>query len=502
MECHKSVSHLNSNLMLSSVNSSRDLVTMPPNKDQEVKKKSSALLAKAAVKNFCESSTIHGISSIFSASNIITRLFWVAIFVSVFSLLIWQISDLVKKLIANDVIMTSKKVYENELEFPIVISSNADPYSNAKLMQFLQTMNNPGEIGLMKAIRNLSWKDVSALGSQLSPRCKFDGYSCQYSSLPFPLVGNSLVFNLDFKWKQKSPGPDHGLTVILRINESDYSNIFDHGYGVFINIGRSPILTRSLQRNKGILDAPGFLTKINMKKKRIIRLPHPYPDDCVENTDVKELKGFHFRDTLERSYSEDFCKFTTMLRNQMISCGVVYPEYKFLLDRYVIMEKSNVSFKIPGNSSEAKSMWNCLERATTENTKNDCRPPCIDEDFDLTISQLRWPSTQVAENLLKDLKYFEPNTSSIQNWTLEDIYKNMLKVEIYFSEFDIEQMEQKPAYDFVKFTSELGGQIGLWIGASVYSAFEVGLFLFSLFYYLIRSKSRGGLVKMRNTETT
>ena len=139
---------------------------MAEKEDEQVKEKSNASLAKAAVKNFCEASTIHGISSIFSATNIITRVFWIAMFVSVCSLLFWQISRLIQKMNAKDVVMTNKKVYENELEFPVVIFSNADPYSKAKLMQFPQTNNSFRKIDhLRKVLHNLSFEKAFGIGS-------------------------------------------------------------------------------------------------------------------------------------------------------------------------------------------------------------------------------------------------------------------------------------------------------------------------------------------------
>ena len=456
-------------------------------------------LVKTAVKKFCESSTIHGISSISNAKNHKLRFFWIIIFLSVSSLLAWQISKLIKNINGNDIITTTKKIYQDELEFPSVIVSNAGPYSKARLMNFTQVANGSRQIEDLKGVLSkLSYKDVKEMGNQLEYTCVFGATECRALEIPFPLIGTYLSFNEALVWRQKNPGPENGLELILNINESDYSSTFKNGYGVLIYIAGSRFVTYSLLHNKGIAASPGTLTKINMKMKKTIRLPSPYPDNCKKVTDVKELKGFHFWSTLTRIYSLDFCKFLTLLRNQMTSCGAVDPEYKFLIDKMFIKEKSNVSYNISGNSSEVENIRNCLKREKNQKIKSDCRPPCIAEEFDFTVSHLRWPSTAEALERLEALKRSKPLTSNVQNWTVDDIYKNLLKIDVYFSEFDIDLEEQKPAYGWIDFLSDLGGLLGLYIGASVYSVLEVWSLLINLIYYAYNSFRGAGKVSRNN----
>ena len=164
----------------------------------------------------------------------------------------------------------------------------------------------------------------------------------------------------------------------------------------------------------------------------------------------------------------------------MTTCGVVDPQYSYLIKASVIVEKSNVSYTIRGNSSEKERIMNCVTRVASENFKSNCRRPCVSYEFDYTVSHLRWPTVEEAQERLETLK---KSSSQVRNWTLEDIYKNLLKVQIYFSEFDIDEVEQKPAYTWEMVPSDLGGLPGLYIGASVYSGLEVFSFLFSLLYY-------------------
>ena len=436
------------------------------------------LATKSAVKQFCNASTIHGISSIYNASNTLQRVFWIGVFLAVNSLMIWQVSKLVIKVYKRDVLITATRVSHEKLDFPSVIVSNAGPYSRSKLRNIGPTDSSSIE-SIQKIISNLSVPQVFGLSNDLQYSCKFGGKTCHAERAIFPLIGTYLLFNREMRWKQAHPSPEDGLELVLNINESNYANVLKHGYGVLIYIGEL-FVTYSNLHSKGIAAPPGALTKINMRVTKTTRLPHPYPDNCVENTDVNELQGFHSRFTLSRIYSLDFCKFLAMLRAQMRSCGVVDPQYKFLIDLVVIMEKSNVSYTISGDSSEIKSTMNCLKRVANENIKSACRRPCVSQKFDFTVSHLRWPSIEEAKELLGKFKKFH---SQARNWTLEDIYKNLLKVQIYFSEFDVDEVGQKAAYTWEMVPSDLGGLIGLYIGASVYSGLEVFSFLFSFVYY-------------------
>ena len=145
-----------------------------------------------------------------------------------------------------------------------------------------------------------------------------------------------------------------------------------------------------------------------------------------------------------------------------------------------VLEKSNISYTIRGNSSEKERIMNCVKPVANEEIKTNCRRPCVSYEYNYILSHLRWPSVKEAEQRFETLK---KSNSQARNWTLEDIYKILVKVQMYFSEFDVEELKQKPAYTWEMVPSDLGGLIGLYIGASVFSGLEVFSFLFSFVYY-------------------
>ena len=214
------------------------------------------LVAKSVVKQLFETSTIHGISSIYNASNALQRVFWVGIFLSVCSLLTWQVTKLVMKVNKNDVLLTSKKVSYDMLDFPCVIVSNAGPYSKSKLRDIEPTDQGSLQIeSLKKILSNISALRVAELSNDLQYSCTFGGKDCQVETGIFPLIGTFYKFNCILHRTQMKPGPENGLELVLNINESNYAYIVKHGYGALVYIGDS-FAAYSHFHNKGIAVAP------------------------------------------------------------------------------------------------------------------------------------------------------------------------------------------------------------------------------------------------------
>ena len=50
---------------------------------------------------------------------------------------------------------------------------------------------------------------------------------------------------------------------------------------------------------------------------------------------------------------------------------------------------------------------------------------------------------------------------------------NFLNVDIYYKELSVEEIQQQPAFQFLSLLSEIGGFLGLLLGASVLTVCEV-----------------------------
>ena len=134
-----------------------------------------------------------------------------------------------------------------------------------------------------------------------------------------------------------------------------------------------------------------------------------------------------------------------------------------------------------GNVSYCKvTQQACIDTASIENeymknVDNICPPPCDELSYQLVVSRHQWPSAAGTDYLKK--KFGLKNES-----TTETIRESTVKVVVYFRDFNMETISEKPMYDLFKFLSEIGGHLGLWIGLSLLAVMELVEIVFDLAY--------------------
>ena len=111
--------------------------------------------------------------------------------------------------------------------------------------------------------------------------------------------------------------------------------------------------------------------------------------------------------------------------------------------------------------------------------KCDCLYPCKQTIYDTKITSLSLPTPMVlAENLYRNETYT----------TTEDILKNMINLKVYFPSLQVTKVKQVPAYTFVELISNFGGQLGLFLGASLLTMGEFVDYLLRLCYYKLKER--------------
>lgn len=470
---------------------------------------------KASFNEFCRSSTIHGLSAISNSQKKISKLMWALSFITACVLFFWQVSKLAGKLASHEITTKTTTRSLTEVEFPVVTICNSQPYSESKIKKYLNATKGEMESSLSTVARNtlfakrigeMTFDELEKLSpgmesfglSKLTQSCQFAERKCteDMSLITVPILGNCIVFNKNMTLKQRRLGPDFGFSAFFDINEDDYAKISfleNAGSGVLLHLGnsRNGIPEYYSLQNAAIRAAPGMLTQIKLKRLEKQRLPHPYVDSCREELRLTELHGVVFKTELR--YSVEWCKTICLWKWQMKSCGFVAPYYKAMIDFKIDKKKSNISFSNAKENDELENERKCLKDSLMNGAGDDnciCQPSCYDVEYGISISHLKWPSPNGADILLNEMNELSPNDPTFQNWTKERIFKNLVKVEIYFDDFQVVKIEQIPTYDWIDLLSDFGGQAGLWIGASVYSIFELFSFLVSYFLQILLKMKR------------
>ncbi|XP_021358354.1 degenerin-like protein unc-105 isoform X2 [Mizuhopecten yessoensis] len=476
--------------------------------------------------------TVHGVAHIIVAKQTYKKILWITLWLLTVGALCYQIFKL-SSLFLSRPKQTSLDLKFGALHFPAVSFCNINPLKKMQLdelsipLKFFMTLsevelkekskrdqpiimdkNNPEfpflrkfeKYGIAKEewdlaknipdnhfqVRNMLVSDLIQkmdasellrVGHSLDDmllHCSFNSRRCNSSDFAHfksGRFGNCYTLQSD-RFVSTVPGPSHGLTLMLNLDSHEYVSPYSSGHGLKLVVhepGTYPFI-----EEQGVTLAPDW-TFISLKQKKINRLGHPH-GNCEKHLEYKSKYGI----TYTRMACEQICLIT--LTEDICDCTT----------GFVSIDKSIVT-----NSTSTCSSVNevCSLLVLKAQLKGDlhcpCTNPCSETHFSTTVSSLRWPHEEYMTNELVNLMCQEEiQAMKIKNVTGHDcieimngttngsinterLVDNFLKLDLYFEELSYEHVGEVPAYDSVQFLSDIGGTVGLFVGASVLSGVEL-----------------------------
>ncbi|XP_052665860.1 acid-sensing ion channel 1 isoform X3 [Harpia harpyja] len=291
--------------------------------------------------------------------------------------------------------------------------------------------------------------------------CSYRGEQCGPGDFAavFTRYGKCYTFNAGQDGKPRlitmKGGTGNGLEIMLDIQQDEYLPVwgetdetsFEAGIKVQIHSQDEPPLIDQL----GFGVAPGFQTFVSCQEQRLIYLPPPW-GDC------KAVAGdSEFYDT----YSITACR---------IDCET----------RYLVENCNCRMVHMPGDAPYCtpEQYKECADPALDFLVEKDneycvCEMPCNVTRYGKELSMVKIPSKASAKYLAK--KY---------NKSEQYIGENILVLDIFFEALNYETIEQKKAYEVAGLLGDIGGQMGLFIGASILTVLE----LFDYAYEVIKHR--------------
>ncbi|XP_032807396.2 acid-sensing ion channel 1-like isoform X1 [Petromyzon marinus] len=291
--------------------------------------------------------------------------------------------------------------------------------------------------------------------------CRFCGQDCKPQDFitVYTRYGKCYTFN---SGKGGRPllttvkgGMGNGLEIMLDIQQEEYLPVwgendetsFEAGIKVQIHSQDEPPLIDQL----GFGVSPGFQTFVSCQEQRLIYLPPPW-GDC---------KSTPISSDFFETYSITACR---------IDCET----------RYLVENCNCRMVHMPGDAPYCtpEQYTECARPVLDVLVKRDndfclCETPCNMTRYGKELSMVKIPSKASAKYLAK--KY---------NKTEAYIAENVLVLDIFFEALNYETIEQKKAYEVAGLLGDIGGQMGLFIGASILTILEI----FDYVYELIRDK--------------
>ncbi|XP_015254446.1 PREDICTED: acid-sensing ion channel 1-like isoform X2 [Cyprinodon variegatus] len=314
---------------------------------------------------------------------------------------------------------------------------------------------------------------MGRLGHQLEDMllgCRFRGETCTYKNFStvcrkrkivtarcgiYTRYGKCYTFNSGLDGNPLlttlKGGTGNGLEIMLDIQQDEYLPVwgetdetsYEAGIKVQIHSQDEPPFIDQL----GFGVAPGFQTFVSCQQQLLQYLPQPW-GDC---------KSTPIESDFFSTYSITACR---------IDCETRY-----------LLENCNCRMvHMPGTSTVCtpEQYKDCADPALDFLVEKDndycvCQTPCNMTRYGKELSMVKIPSKASAKYLAKKF-----------NKTEQYIGENILVLDIFFEALNYEKIEQK-AYEIAGLLGDIGGQMGLFIGASVLTILEIFDYLYEVF---------------------
>ncbi|XP_070542010.1 amiloride-sensitive sodium channel subunit alpha-like isoform X2 [Ptychodera flava] len=488
-------------------------------------------------------SSVHGLPNIRRAKSVPKRVFWLVSFLTAVGTFIGLSSNLVEKYFDYGVAVGLQVDVERDLTFPAVTICNMNPLRKSLLnedqLSHLRSIvaGAEGENEANKPVkttdetpsndtrRNSSdqhsggynyWSNIKEdfyetparhwlmekqvedyladvrsderveIGHQIEDlliNCQWNGFQCSPRNFtPFlnTVYGNCYTFNGNGKdnittesVSSNFAGSTYGLTLELFVEQDEYLDSLIHSAGIRVTI--NPQDETPFPEDTGFNVEPGKMTSVGIVMGAMERLSEPFTDCVLANTsEHKTVFG--------GSYSVEACMKDCLLTYIAEKCNCTDGRYP----------KPDGLDKIRHCQYENSENRRCKSQADKLYQANkltcDCPPKCSTVTYTKETSSSLWPSSNSEAYISEFLKGRSSKLQTLieeEERTGQDLLRqNVGKLQIYFRDLTHQDVSQSQSYTRMDLVSDIGGNLGLWIGLSVLTIMEFVELIFDLFAIL------------------
>ncbi len=247
---------------------------------------------------------------------------------------------------------------------------------------------------------------------------------------------------------------------------------------------------------------PNFSASLGVRARQNHRLPQPY-GDCINRSPFGDQ---NIDGNTRASYRPMTCQKLCLQQAVVKKCDCkdielpgqdLYPQTQYCADDSAVpchcrTEITDVCVK--GLKQVAKSLQ-CQKEVVARTQRNatamiqcGCFPACNEVAYDVTYSLARWPGDNYeGDQAYLDMFYLHDYLSRFQNGSEKhEMYsryfhennrnrslKDFARINVYISDSSVLKTLESEDYTVVQLLSDIGGQLGLWIGVSVITVVEI-----------------------------
>ncbi|XP_012582275.1 PREDICTED: acid-sensing ion channel 5 [Condylura cristata] len=461
-------------------------------------------------RDFAISTSFHGVHNIVGNRSQIRKVIWLAVVLGSVSLVVWQIYCRFVNYFTWPTTTSVEVQYVENVEFPAVTFCNLNRFQTDAVAKFglifflwdivskvlhLQELSanstrSKEVIDFLERHQNFNItefvrKNGFYLNNNTLLKCDFFGKPCGPKDFAhvFTEYGNCFTFNHadNVQTRKKVSVSGRGLNLLFNVNQEEFTD--DPAFG-FVDAGivfaiHSP---KKMPQFDGLgLSSPvGMHARVTIRQVKTVHQEYPW-GEC--NPGIK-LKNFC-------TYSTSGCLKECKAQHIEKQCGCL-------------------PFLLPGNGTECdlQKFHSCVSPildhieikglCTMGKHNSSCPVPCEETEYPATITYSTFPSQKALKSLSKKL-----------NKSQEYIRQNLVNIEINYSELNYKITQQQKAVSVSELLADVGGQLGLFCGASMITIIEIIEYIATNFYWIcilfllkIREMSQGSSPRQNHLENT
>jgi hypothetical protein len=449
--------------------------------------------------HWAHNSTSHSIPKITRTKNVIIRIMWsllTLLSVLTCSILIFMsISDYLK----YEVVTQIRVIDEIESEFPTITICNKEPFVTEAARQIFNNISNNFEQFILSStyeenffsfltnyivmtkMKTSSYTDEQLLSlnynrTQFIFNCQFNFIECDYDTFQWYfdyIYGICYRYNTGYYFNNTLIGSDGTISTIssssvtygLRLSlflgiENNKNNLNFHvvSKGGVVFIGNSSFLPSTQDL---ISFTAGIETNIDVKRVFTKKLSPPH-GHCLQDLSKSNSDYYKHLIKLNRKYRRSDCLIISRqvpVENICNCSSTFYIKYDHSLGYCETFAEIKCAFEVTTHSEKLM-----------KNDFDTCPLECEAFTYDYGVSTLG-PINKV--NLRNTKNYLISKGLIFSNITDDDLISSLGYVNIYYNRLGYTEINEKPSYTVVSLISNIGGTIGLFLGLSVLSLFEI-----------------------------
>ena len=413
---------------------------------------------KELVNEMIENSSLHGLNYIFNRRFTVRRVFWFFVTVVAFGIAVQKVYESTVNYLSYPFITVRTRRYVDELAFPSVSFCNINDMRMSTLRGSLVDeaikLQDPYILANDSEANWKLTKKAAHLKEEMILQCSYNGIPCSHKNFSefYWMQGERCYTFNDGKsgmdiLKTRTPGRRGSLELTIDIQHYDYYRDRSKA-GIHLILhdqDETPV------RIEGPRISPGFSTHVQLKGQKYINLPAPYATRCG----TKELTFFD-------AYSRNLCWLDSVTKHVEATCGC--KDYFMPGDHIPVC----------GIAKFMNCTWPHWEHHNDVKAF-DCPLPCEVYKYGHKLSRSTYPSKSHVRYLMEKfpvLRDAHENSTGRTRDAKEFLRDTLVRLVVYYDDLSYELIQQKPSYDTLVWLGDVGGTIGLFVGAGVMTYFE------------------------------